>query len=182
MSVIATIPTATPAKKAPCSISDDCPNAKFAKCQGGYCEHKDVLPPIFLEVIGIMILPVLLGLANNGGVGGGGLIIPISIAMFGFTTIQAIALSNSTIFLGAAVRYFGYSIRQTHPNKKATIVDYNLASVMVPLVVFGSFAGTIVSSILPEAVLTIIIAILMIYLTYDSISKAVIMWRKETAA
>jgi hypothetical protein len=42
---------------------------------------------MFLEMIGIMILPILLGLANNGGIGGGGLIIPISIAMFGFTTI-----------------------------------------------------------------------------------------------
>lgn len=51
-----------------------------------------------------------------------------------------------------------------------TIVDYNLASVMVPLVIFGSFFGTIVSSILPDAVLTIIIGLLLFYLTYDSFS------------
>ena len=102
--------------------------------------------------------------------------------MFGFTTIQAIAISNSTIFLGSAVRFFGFSIRQKHPNKDATIVDYNLASVMLPLVIFGSFFGTIVSSILPDAVLTIFIGILMIYLTYDSLSKAVTMWKKETVA
>ena len=53
---------------------------------------------------------------------------------------------------------------------------------MVPLVIFGSFFGTIVSSILPDAVLTVIIAILMVYLTWDSFSKAVILWRKETKA
>ncbi len=82
-----------------------------SKCQGGYCDHKDVLPPNHLEVIAIIILPILLGLANNGGIGGGGLTIPICIAMFGFSTIQAIALSNSTIFLGSAVRFFGYSVR-----------------------------------------------------------------------
>jgi hypothetical protein len=35
----------------------------------------------------VLLLPILLGLANNGGVGGGGLIIPICIAMFGFSTI-----------------------------------------------------------------------------------------------
>jgi len=51
---------------------------------------------------------------------------------------------------------------------------------MVPLVIFGSFFGTIVSSILPDAVLTIIIAILMVYLTYDSFNKAIILWKKET--
>ena len=140
------------------------------------------MPPNYLEVCAILILPVLLGLAFNGGIGGGGLTIPICIAMFGFSTIQAIAISNSTIFAGSAVRYFGFSVRQVHPDKKATIVDYNLASVMVPLVIFGSFFGTIVSSILPDAVLTVIIAILMVYLTWDSFNKAVILWQKETKA
>jgi hypothetical protein len=74
-----------------------------------------VFPPNALEIGGVIILPLLLGFANNGGVGGGGLIIPVCIAMFGFSTIQAIALSNSTIFVGAAVRYFGFSVYQKHP-------------------------------------------------------------------
>lgn len=42
------------------------------------------MPPVNSEILGILILPILLGLANNGGVGGGGLIIPICIALFGF--------------------------------------------------------------------------------------------------
>lgn len=53
---------------------------------------------------------------------------------------------------------------------------------MVPLVIFGSFFGTVVSTVLPDAVLTIIIATLMIYLTIDSFSKAFNLWRKETKA
>jgi uncharacterized membrane protein YfcA len=53
---------------------------------------------------------------------------------------------------------------------------------MVPLVIFGSFFGTIVSSILPDAVLTVIIGVLMVYLTWDSLTKAVGMWKKETKA
>ncbi len=68
------------------------------------------MPPNGLEIGGVIILPLLLGFANNGGIGGGGLIIPVCIAMFGFTTIQAIALSNAVIFTGAVVRYFGFSI------------------------------------------------------------------------
>lgn len=78
------------------------------------------------------------------------------------------------------MRYFGFSVREFNPNKIATVVDYNLASVMVPLVIFGSFFGTIISSILPDAVLTIVIGILMIYLTWDSFKKAIILWRKES--
>jgi uncharacterized membrane protein YfcA len=53
---------------------------------------------------------------------------------------------------------------------------------MVPLVIFGSFFGTIISSVLPDAVLTIVIAILLVYLVFDSFSKAITMYNKETLA
>jgi len=102
---------ATTVENIVCSTSADCPNSAFAKCDSGFCEHKDVFPATISELVGVFLLPILLGLANNGGVGGGGLIIPICIAVFGFSTIQAIALSNSTIFVGGAVRYFGFSLR-----------------------------------------------------------------------
>lgn len=74
------------------------------------CQHKGVWPPNGQEWGGIVLLPILLGFANCGGVGGGGLIIPVAIALFGFNTIEAIAISNSTIFVGACVKYFGFSI------------------------------------------------------------------------
>jgi len=51
---------------------------------------------------------------------------------------------------------------------------------MLPTVLIGSFVGTIISSVLPEAVLTIILVIMLIYLTYDSLEKAVSLWKKET--
>ena len=53
---------------------------------------------------------------------------------------------------------------------------------MLPLVLVGSFVGVMVANILPEAVLTIILAILLFYLTYDSLSKAIGLWKKETIA
>ena len=93
-----------------CGVVSDCVNAKFSQCLNGFCAHKNVFPANGSEIAGVIILPILLGFANNGGVGGGGLIIPVCIALFGFTTIQAIALSNFVIFAGAFVRYFGFSI------------------------------------------------------------------------
>ena len=75
------------------------------------CIHKNVFPANIEEIVGVILLPLLLGFANNGGVGGGGLIIPVCIAMFGFNTIQAIALSNFIIFVGALVRYVGFSVK-----------------------------------------------------------------------
>ena len=63
------------------------------------------------EVVGIIVLPFLLGIANIAGIGGGGLIIPVMISLFGFRTRSSIAISNSTIFMGAMVRYFLFSIQ-----------------------------------------------------------------------
>ena len=101
---------ALPPSNVSCTEVSDCINAKFSSCQNNVCVHKDVFPATWSEIGGAIILPLLLGFANNGGIGGGGLIIPVCIAMFGFSTIQAIALSNFVIFAGAAVRYFGFSI------------------------------------------------------------------------
>ena len=50
-------------------------------------------------------MTILLALANVGGIGGGGLIIPIMMAMFTFTTKEAIALSGFTIFTGSVARF-----------------------------------------------------------------------------
>lgn len=91
-------------------------------------------------------------------------------------------MSNATIFVGAAVKYFGFSIFQKHPQKGTTIVDYNLCAIMLPLVLAGSFVGVIISNILPEAVLTIILVVLLVYLTYDSFTKAFGLWKKECIA
>jgi len=165
-----------------CNIAADCMSPQFEVCTNNVCMHKPVFPATGLEIGGVILLPLLLGFANNGGVGGGGLIIPVCISMFGFNTIQSIALSNFVIFVGAFVRYFGFSIRQEHPQKPSTIIDYNLCSVMLPLVLIGAFVGVMVANIAPEALLTIFLALILFYLTYDSLSRALSLWKAETVA
>ena len=85
------------------------------RCVEGECLHKNILPILNEEIAGIIILPILLGLCNIGGIGGGGLIIPVSITFFGFSTREAIAISNATIFAGAMTRFFFFSIWEKHP-------------------------------------------------------------------
>jgi uncharacterized membrane protein YfcA len=90
--------------------SDECSGGPYTICKAGLCAHKGVFPILTSELIGIIILPFLLGLANIGGIGGGGLIIPAAIAAFNFKTREAIAISNSTIFMGSLVRFFLFSM------------------------------------------------------------------------
>lgn len=90
-----------------CILDKDCDKQPFFICsEKNICVHKEVFPIHWLEFIGTVVLPVLLGMANVGGIGGGGLIIPFLMTFWGFTTKESIAISNMTIAVGAIIRFF----------------------------------------------------------------------------
>ena len=90
-------------------MDTDCPLYPYYICdleaKISKCLHKSIFPMYIEEFIGLIILPILLAFANVGGIGGGGLIIPITMALFRFSTKEAIALSGFTILTGAIVRW-----------------------------------------------------------------------------
>ena len=88
-----------------CKESSECPQYPFLICERKVCVHKGIFPIYMSEFFGIIVMAALLALANVGGIGGGGLIIPITMAMFTFTTKEAIALSGFTIFTGSVARF-----------------------------------------------------------------------------
>ena len=121
----------------------------------------------------------MLALANVGGVGGGGLVIPIIMALFMFTTKEAIAISGFTILCGSVARFI-MTINQVHPDKDATVIDYGIVIVMMPLVLCGSFIGVLVNLTLPGIILSAMLTIILIGLTMQSWNKANQIYAKET--
>ena len=162
-----------------CVIASTCSGAPYHHCNEGYCSHKPVFPLETSEYVGIIFLPILLGLANVGGIGGGGLIIPLAIGCWGFSTPEAVAISNSTVFMGAVLRYFGFSINEKHPSADKTVIDYNLASIMMPAVMFGAFVGLYLSVMLPAAVTTILLTVILAYMTFNTYKKMINLCKKE---
>ena len=124
-------------------------------------------------------MAALLALANVGGIGGGGLIIPITMALFIFTTKEAIAISGFTIFTGSVARFI-YSWHQRHPHKDATMIDYGIVIVMMPLVLVGSYIGVLVNIMLPPILLSAILTVILLLLTAQSFFKGMQIYRKET--
>lgn len=98
------------------------------------------------EFWGLILTFLLLWLANMGGVGGGGILIPIGVLCFGFNTKESIALSNFSIFLSSLQRWLLNS-GKPHPlkNGKGLLVDYNLGMLMLPGIISGVSFGVILN-------------------------------------
>lgn len=111
--------------------------------------------------------------ANIGGMGGGGVVVPISQAFFRLDVKNAIALSNSSIFLSSLIRFFLFS-GTPHPKKngKGLIVDHQLTMLMLPLIISGVSFGVITNVIMPEVIVIMTLVLVMGYLSYGLFWKA----------
>ena len=58
-----------------------------------------------LEFIGCFFTIFIIMVANSGGLGGGGVVIPISLAFYKFDTRESIAMSNVSVFFSSLVRF-----------------------------------------------------------------------------
>jgi uncharacterized membrane protein YfcA len=69
------------------------------------------------------------------------------------------------------VRFF-YQINKKHPHKKATTIDYGISIVMLPLVIIGTTTGVIVNLAFPPIILSTLLGLLLLFLTWSSVGKA----------
>jgi uncharacterized membrane protein YfcA len=100
-----------------------------------------------------------------GGIGGGGVVVPFTMTFFNFNTKEAIAISGFSIFCSSIMRYV-YQFHDKHPEKDAVIIDYGLATIMLPSVIMGSMIGVLTNQALPAVLLQVSLTLLLIFLTY----------------
>lgn len=119
-----------------------------------------------MDIIGTFILIVMMMLATMGGIGGGGVVVLIIQYLLYFNLSEAIALSQFSILTCSVMRYF-LTADKKHPEKKTSVaLDYGLATVMMPTVLMGSFIGVWINIILPDIAIQIILALLLVFLTF----------------
>jgi len=116
----------------------------------GVCVHKGIFPMYASEFYVYFSIIAILAFTNTGGLGGGGILIPIMMGIFHFDTHNAISISNCSTAVSSGVRYF-VNLRESHPLKqgKGTIHDYGVAILMLPGIVIGATLGSIVTLSLP---------------------------------
>ncbi len=110
-------------------------------------------------------------LSTMGGIGGGGAVVPFIILFFGFQTKEAMSLSGFSILLCSFARYL-YTLNDKHPEKDAVVIDYGLASIMLPAVMMGSMVGVLANVVLPGVILQASLTGLLIFLSTQAGMKA----------
>ena len=143
------------------------------------CEHKPIFPMLVPEIVGIIVLPFLLGIASVAGLGGGVILVPMMMAFFYFNAKDIIAMSLAVVFLSCLIRTMGFSVWSKHPESNSTEIDFNTMRVVYPFFIVGSYFGVLTSILLPEIVLVILLTFLLTYTVITTLIKGREMWNKE---
>ena len=100
-------------------------------------QHKNLFPIDHADVVGSFLVAVSLMIAASGGIGGGGILVPLLIMVFGFHPKYAIPLCNSTVF-GSSITNVFLNVYKRHPEADRPLIDWDLVLLMEPLTIAGA--------------------------------------------
>jgi len=143
--------------------------------------HKNLFPLNGTDYLATCLVVVGLMIAASGGIGGGGLLVPIFIIIWEFKPIYAIALSNFTI-LGASIMNMLMNLSKRHPAVDRPLIDWDLIVMMEPVTMAGAIFGAYLGKLLPEVFLVTSLVLLLGYTSKTTLEKGISLWNKETQA
>ncbi|KAK9130931.1 hypothetical protein Sjap_011418 [Stephania japonica] len=114
-----------------------------------------------------------------GGVGGGGIFVPMLTLIIGFDPKSSTALSKCMI-MGAAGSTVYYNLKLRHPTLDMPIIDYDLALLFQPMLMMGISIGVIFNVVFADWMVTVLLIILFIGTSTKAFFKGVETWKKET--
>ncbi|KAI3977455.1 hypothetical protein MKX01_000368 [Papaver californicum] len=115
-----------------------------------------------------------------GGIGAGGIFVPMLTLIVGFDAKSA-ALISKCMIVGLTVSTVCYNLKRRHPTIDAPMIGYNLALLIQPMLMLGISIGVTFSVIFADWMLTV----LLIFFSKLSTStmafcRGVQQWKKET--
>ena len=142
-------------------------------------DHDSLIPLQFTDFLGFFFAALGLVLAAGGGIGGGGILVPVYILILDFLPKHAIPLSNVTVF-GGAVANTIFNVRKRHPLADRPLIDWDLILVMEPSTLLGALVGANLNKILSETLIAVMLVVLLSFTAYGTLKKAGKMYDKET--
>ncbi|KAH9761088.1 Sulfite exporter TauE/SafE family protein 3 [Citrus sinensis] len=108
-----------------------------------------------------------------GGVGGGGIFVPMLSLIIGFDPKSATAISKS-------VSTVYYNLKLRHPTLDMPIIDYDLALLIQPMLMLGISIGVAFNVIFADWMVTVLLIVLFIGTSTKAFLKGVETWKRET--
>ncbi|KAL5576439.1 hypothetical protein UlMin_018138 [Ulmus minor] len=119
------------------------------------------------------------GFASVGGVGGGGIYVPMFALIIGFDEKSSTAMSKCMIVGGATATCF-YNLRQKHPTLDLPIIDYDLALLFQPMLMLGISIGVALNVIFADWMITVLLIICFMVPSTKSFFRGIETWKRET--
>lgn len=114
-----------------------------------------------------------------GGVGGGGIFVPMLTLIIGFDPKSATAISKCMI-MGAAGSAVYYNMKLRHPTLDMPIIDYDLALLFQPMLMLGISIGVIFNVMFADWMVTVLLISLFLATSTKAFLKGIETWKKET--
>jgi len=145
--------------------------------------QKQYPPPLFpldsSDYLTFFLAFVGLFLAAGGGIGGGGILVPIYILILHFRPKYAIPLSNTTV-LGGSIANTWINVYKRHPYADRPLIDWDFILLMEPLTIAGALGGALLNKLLPEDKVVLLLVLLLCVTAYTTFQKAFQMYHKES--
>lgn len=154
--------------------------------QLAFIDEDEPLDPLFpltlKDYFGFSCAVAGLMLAAGGGIGGGGLLVPIYILILDFPVKHAIPLASVTV-LGGAIANNILTAPKKHPDHPSRpVIDWDLLLQLEPMTILGALIGVELNEILPDVALVVLLLILLSFVAYKTIAKANKLHEQETMA
>lgn len=143
-------------------------------------EYTSLYSPSFTSVFGFFVATVGLAIAAGGGIGGGGILVPVYVIAWHFPTKLAIPLSTITIMGGACANLL-FNVRKRHPNPniRRPLIDYDLVLMMEPTTIIGSMIGALMTKFIPDWIISISLVVLLTATTLRTWIKYTVLVEQE---
>lgn len=137
------------------------------------CQHKDLFPRITWYDFGATLTNFLgATISTAGGIGGGGIYVPLLYGVGQFPLSMCIPLSKAMV-LGGSVANILLLSQERHPSANRPLIYYEVATIFEPVVLLGTTVGVICNMMFPNWLIVILLLVVISLMTVRVTIKGV---------
>ncbi|GJQ11778.1 hypothetical protein GpartN1_g3569.t1 [Galdieria partita] len=162
-----------------CTTSSQCQSIQLICDSSSHqCTHKPLTDFTWRDGLTFVLVFIIAGLSNAGGVGGGFLFVPVLVLATGYRASTAAAISQALVTGASGANTF-YGLIRRHPKRERPRIDYGVVIHFIPSVLCGTSIGVLLNELFPNFFTLFALSALVLYVFYVSLKKGISLWKQE---